>query len=295
MDRTMFKKLFLCLGLLGIAAQASDPQKRALMDATESECQELLANANWDDQSAFKSAAESGKKEVFDWLIQNFGIIFVKHNLPKLFHDAATSGSVEIMEYLFSMANEGERQELLNPTGGPSSNLADAAQNGQAKAVEWLLDRGADINNDILSDAATGQNVDVLKCIFNHVQDPEKRKELLTAGTLGLQTVLIDGALSGNKDVFVWLIEEAKEAKLDLDQYASETNEEGFNVFYWAVVGGNPEIVQVLFNSFPKDKCLEMINSKNKYGVSALSRSQRKGSNKIINRLLENFIAENSK
>ena len=332
MDRTMLKKLMLCLGLLGIAAQASDSQKSALVDAiesndvktvesvlgsaSESEFTELLAHADITDKSAFMVAAESGKKEVFDYLIeqaQKAGIDHVRYmtqngSFDAIFRLAAIGGNVEIMEYLFSLVPEQDRSEVLNSMDVLyACPLAHAASRGRVEAVEWLLDHGADINTqgkvgpNVLGFALASGNVEVLDCLLKHIKDPTERQKFLTCvdgeGNTPLMQAAQGSELRQEKHtaVFMWLAQETKNEGIDFSEYLTAQNERGDNIFFWAVVGRNPEIVQFLFDSFAKDKekSKEMINSKNEYGESALTMSKYSGS-KEVERMLENFVGENS-
>ena len=315
----MIKKLFLCLGLLGIAAQASDSDKRALLDAIESndigktetvlklvpepDRQELLANAGWDDRSALSIAALNGNKDMFMWLIQSFGLTPAQ-DISTLFNDAARGGNLDIIKHVYSLVPEENRQELIDSIHGFwGSPLVAAAQSGHPAAVDWLLQNGSDTHakfcdENVLYAAVEGQNVEVLDFLFKHIQDKEECQKLLTFRNSWGCTILMNSAIYGNKKVFERLIDEAKTLDIDFEEYISAKNNLGDNVFFFAVVGNSLDILKYLLELLPVEKCLEMINSGNNADVTALDIS-RCFCERIIGestkQILEGYLSEYSK
>ena len=311
----MLKKIMLCLGLLGIAVQASESNKNALWEAIEandiekaesvlssissdSDRQDLLANADWHNYSALEVAAYLGKKDIFMWLFESFGPT-PDQDISSLFNRAAFGGNLDIMEQVYLSVPAENRQELINSTPGYSySPLITAARRGHPEAVEWLLQHGADINakydkSNVLYAAVDGDNFEVLDCLFKHIQDKEKIKDLLTFRTKWGETVLMHGAFRENKDVFERLVEEAKKVGIDPDEYMSTKDHTGENILSSAARRGTLDIVEYLLESLSVDKCLEMIYSENKYGISALEISKHHGGK--IERLLNDYLSKHSK
>lgn len=284
----MFNKLFLCLGLLGITAQASDFYRQAFGNAIETNDigrTESVLNSVQDskrqEQLASYILANSARyenKDIFMRMIQNFGIDPDQQDMSELFSYAVEVGNLDVIKRVYSSVPEKDRQEVINARNSiGQSPLMIATQRGDLNAVDLLLQNGADIDakekngTDIVNIAIRSGNVEVLKCLFKHAQNPEQRKKFLTSvySRLG-KTAVLNCAFYGKKDVFVWLIDEAQKLGIEPEEYISAQDYIGNNVFYYAAMGDSVDIIEYLFESFSTEKSLEMINSKNKWGKTAL-------------------------
>lgn len=165
-----------------------------------------------------------------------------------------------------------------------NSALITAVRVGCVAVVEFFLKDGADIhvrdnqNLDILSIAIQSKKVEVLKCLFDHIPDKAERRNFLTATDFLGNTVLMQSIIHREyqnettddkndiPDVFMWLVEEMRKADVDLEECMTATNNLEDNIINCAATMNCPNILKCIFELLPEDKCLAMLNQKDRLG-----------------------------
>ena len=315
----MLKKIMLCLGLLGIAAQANNFSKIDFLHAIErgnisalrdildsisgSDPQAFLNNTALDGRSALRVAASEGRKQVFMYLIhraQIFGIPpgeYMNTNdndFSNLFFDAASGGNLDIVQYILRFVPEENRPAVINFHFFDRTPLVEAAYRSHTSVVNFLLQNGADAHDvNIFNVVPHTEDADILKSLFNHISSQEERRNFFIKTDFVGKTPLMWAAMNSHvgTDIFMWMIEEAPNNGINLEKYLATKDRMENNIFYCAAIEPNLDIVEFLLNSFPKEQCTEMLKSKNKEGQSA-AKSLRLYADLYADQTIQNILRE---
>ena len=283
----MLKKIMLCLGLLGIAAQASEPNLKALTNAIkDNDITAVKSMLDWlpgkdknavkaffgssSDKSPFQVAAYEGNKEAFDCLIQGLekaGIDPAEYiEFSHFLEAAAYGGNLDIMQEVFSwIQDEDERQEIINEMdncwGAP---LIGAAQGGHVEVVKWLFQQGIDATAiDIPDFIGYSKNDDVVKMLFDCLREQGQGNRMWTSIGDDDENAFLGAARNSEcgQDVFALLVQEAKNDNIDLSECLTKEDNQGRNIIFWAATHENPEIVKYVLGNLSADKSKEMLSS----------------------------------
>lgn len=291
----MFKKIMLCLSLLGACAYAN-PDQNMLLTAIENNdigtvesmisslptnpdeakalVEEWLGSDEYQNKLAFMCAAEAGTPELFRLLLQTAQRVGIdpaeyirEHTdgLAGLLSKAAYGGSLEILEYVYLLIPENERQDIINNMeSDDESPLINGAQGGHIEALEWLFQHGADIRLiNIPEFIGYSLNVEVVKCLFEFFDAQGESEMFFNSSFNGGETALMRAANNGDvgTPVFMWLIQQAADRGIDIKEAMTRKNEDGENILCLAALGRNPEIVKYVLNSLSEDEKKEEFGS----------------------------------
>lgn len=285
----MFKKLFLCLGLLGIAAQASTPDGYALADAIRNnDIAAVKSMLGWLQEnpkgrfnelfgycispSPLQVAAKEGNKEALDCLMQGLNEAGFNSSwyardrwggFCSLLYDAAEGGNTDIMDEMFSRLSEKELQNVIKDNfGGP---LMSVARGGHVEAVEWVFQKGADINKiDVPTFIENSKNIAVVETLFKHFQDQgENQKFFTSVGRYNNADAFMAAAMNtrAEDDIFMWLVQEAGNNGIDLKEILTNENKEGQSIIFFVAANHNSEILKYVLDSIPANKSKEVLSS----------------------------------
>ena len=284
----------------------------ALFSSVSEEERQKLIRQEYDYFNPLEKAACGGNVEVVRWLFER-GMDATKVDIAFVLKYGKNFDTLKcLFEYISTQ--EGRQKFLTSKDRVGNTLLMIAAQKKHGEdIVKWLVqgaeNNGIDLEKYVsqpFSDAAginakydegnvlyAVKNVEVLDCLVNHLQGKEQLKDFLTFRTPWGRTVLMESASHASKAAFERLIEEVKKLEdVDFDEFISAKNVNGWNVFVFAVMGDRPDIVECLLESLLVEKSLELINSKDKVGITVLEESKYYSGK--IEDMLKTFIAEHS-
>ena len=357
------KYIIFCLPILNIVAKASESFFDAVRNGSLKDVKRLhkqnqnsLNSKDKNGSTALMAAAESGRLNVFMWLIQNAkngGLnlaecISTKDNDGNnVFHHAAIGGNLDILKYLTeehkslleSKNNKNETPlivankswhfeavmflirkgakakgecakkaisyaaekgnidvikslleqdpKLIESTYSGKTPLISAARHGSICAAQFLIEKGADITetdadaDNAFLNALEENQIEFAKYLLNKHSD-----FLKSTGYIG-NTPLIVAAKRGSFETVEWLMNEVKNANIDLEEYITKKNNHDENVFHYATIEDCDYIIHHLLQFIPSEKQKATIDLKNNQGETPLMWAADHGSFKSFYFLIE--------
>jgi ankyrin repeat protein len=240
--------------------QGEDAKTVSLCDIKGHDCREWFIALLRDN---IKNVAQTiqCKTTFFDKPVNKFFVpdsLFKKDDEKSLFDRIAELGDANLLEDLLA-TDSSVKYSFVNDYDVEESMLTHAAGNNHKSFIRWVLtQRKEDINankkflGSAVLAASKTNNLDALDFLIAKGGDINSRGDRL-------RTPLLDATLSGHLDVVKYLI--SKNADL------SVTDTHGFNLLHHAVVGNNPDVIQLLLK---QSNTSELLNSKNIYGMTPL-------------------------
>ena len=221
--------------------------------------------------SEILKAFEEGNIHEVKRLLQADGDINAKYRTGdkcSILHNAAKSGSLEIIKYLFEHGADVNYKKK-----GGESVLHYAAKFGSLEIVKYLVEHGADVNcknkrnKSVLHNAAKSGSLEIVKYLVEHGADVNNKNEKN-------KSVLHNAAKSGSLEMVKYLVEYGADV-------TCETKWENISVLHHAAESDSLEIVKYLVEHGAD------VNNKDKGGGSVLHNAAKSGSLQIVKYLVE--------
>ncbi|XP_071098527.1 uncharacterized protein [Haliotis cracherodii] len=210
------------------------------------------------------TAALSGKKDVFDFLVSNGAdITLTDDDNNNILHLACEGGNKPLVEYLLPKTDINKRGNMGR------TPVMNAASIGKKDVFDFLVSKGADItltddfNDSILHLACEGGNKPLVEYLLPKT-DINKR------GNMG-RTPVMNAASIGKKDVFDFLVSKGADMTL--------TDDFNDSILHLACEGGNKPLVEYLL---PKTD----INTRGNMGRTPVMNAAWKGKKDVFDFLV---------
>ena len=298
----MFKKLFLCLGLLGFSAFASDTSpdigqkiadyRRSISSKNYALLGQLFDTLSESDcknpcffyhKAALEVALRHGRRDLFNLFRKkakkcHIDVASSIAGCPgKFFRMAVEGGNVELIKYVLFFVPVSERSELFNLP--EDENCLKNSIYCRAEAFEYLIQQGARLgeancNFEIYRVLIDGKTTATLDCLLNHLPAQECQQFFTNPfGPYGDNAFLLAARnyMPNGTETLKWVIQKAQQYGVNPVECMTGTNNFGESIFFSAAMGGKADTMRFLLDFMPAEKSLELIHLKNKRGESAWS------------------------
>ena len=289
----MLKKIMLCLGLLGIAAQASAPTpsgdpagpEHQAVDVKNMSLEEIKDLSSKGYLFGYYDAigcARSGNLDGVKFFAEND----VEWKWPNsrfkacqdMFVAAVEKGQVEIVEYLVDRDENLVNKEYINDYDSYNrwTALSRAAYLGNADLVQLLLDYGADVTERAWFSATIGCKEHIFEVVSCFLDELGKNSNMINTEFSSEMTALSHAAYSGDIQLAKLLVEKGG-AKVDSKALVRAVE---------TYSGFKSEILSYLLGKLGQNS--DIINGKDgEDGWTALARAALKGNIEAVKLLVE--------